>query len=390
MTFEILKYLKRFLLKLNMCEPYLYKLCLICISINKKGVDYSVENKENIPQEEKKSKKKGKWKTAILVSILLVIVFAIGLLAGGLFSLKNEPKPDNETSENIVNKDNENANTNTKSNDDSSITDNNEQKNQDKEKNQGENEVTKNEDNTSNNVESSIPKGITIYSGKEVDENVSYTFGYSYETLLNEDHIKNGKDQVNRVLSKYPKGFWDELLQDKDDSRKSLIICLTGKLKDDASGEEPTGFATYNGDAYYIFMNSAYAGPNGANIEGCLFHELMHVIDFYLQAKGEQYTDWEKYLPEGFAYTGIGANHSESEFAMCSSHATNNDDVWFEAIYSVESAMEDRANIMKELYDNGLSYYKKYPHYYARMKYLKDILYRHFESIRNCGYDWLG
>lgn len=341
-------------------------------------------------------KKNGKLETVFIMSILIAVIILSGLLGGALFLVKDKKdgsnQNNNQNDNQFANQELTNIENNTQSDKENNIKNNNEdneQNNQNQQYSQNE-QNNQDDNNTNNNREQSTTKGIIIYAGKAVDENVSYTFGYSYETLLNEEHIKNGKDQVNRVLSKYPKGFWDELLQDKDDSRKSLIICLTGNLKDNASGGEPTGFATYNGDAYYVFINSAYAGPNGANIEGCLFHELMHVIDFYLQAKGEQYPDWEKYLPEGFAYTGIGANHSESEFAMCSTHATNNDDVWFEAIYSVESAMEDRANIMKELYDNGLSYYKKYPHYYARMKYLKDILVSHFGTIRNCGYDWLG
>lgn len=55
----------------------------------------------------------------------------------------------------------------------------------------------------------------------------------------------------------------------------------------------------------------------------------------------------------------------------------------------IESMLEDCAYMMSSMYDNGLLYYKKYPHLYARMKYLRDILYKNFESIRNCEYDWL-
>ena len=78
------------------------------------------------------------------------------------------------------------------------------------------------------------------------------------DLLTNEDHIKNGKEQLNKVLSKYPKGFWEELLQDKDDNRHSLIFCLVGKLHSNSNGYSPTAFASYYGDAYYVFVNSSY------------------------------------------------------------------------------------------------------------------------------------
>lgn len=234
-----------------------------------------------------------------------------------------------------------------------------------------------------------FPKRITIYAGEEVNKNIDNTFVYNYETLTNEEYIKNGKEQLNKVLNKYPEGFWDELLLGKNGYRKSLVICLVGELFDNNTNSSPTAFATYDDDTNYVFINSSHVGPMMGNIEQTIFHELMHIIDFYLQDIGEQYSDWYTYLPDGFEYTGYGANHSEEEFSMCIFDAINDNDVWFDGIYSTETVLEDRACMMSSMYDNGLSYYKKYPHLYARMKYLKDILYKNFESIRNCEYDWL-
>lgn len=241
-----------------------------------------------------------------------------------------------------------------------------------------------------NVYEGKYPKGINIFTGEEVSKNIPNTFVYKYEVLTNQEYINNGKDQLDIVLNKYPEGFWNELLLDKENCRKSLVISLVGNLSSsNMIYSSPTGFATYDEDTYYVFVNSSHAGPTGANIELTIFHELMHIIDFYLQEKGEQYLDWYNYLPEGFVYTEYTSTHSQSQFDICMTHAQNNNDVWFDTIYSTETELEDRACMMSQMYMEGLSYYKKYPHLYAKMKYLSEILYNNFETIRNCEYDWL-
>jgi len=192
-----------------------------------------------------------------------------------------------------------------------------------------------------------FPKGITIYAGEEVSENLDETFGYNFEVLTDKETIKNAKEQLEKVLNKYPKGFWDELLSGKKCGRESLVICLVGELSN--SNEvysNPTGTSTYDSDTYYVFVDSAYAGPDGANIEGTIFHELMHVIDFYLQDIGEQYSDWENYLPDDFEYTEYTNYHFDKDFSMCMFHAADDNDVWFDGIYATESILEDRACMM--------------------------------------------
>lgn len=235
-----------------------------------------------------------------------------------------------------------------------------------------------------------FPKGITIYAGKEASGNLGETFGYNFEVLTDKETIKNAKEQLGKVLNKYPKGFWDELLLGGKCSRESLVICLVGELSNNNEvHSNPTGMSTYDSNTYYVFVDSAYAGLDGTNIEGAIFHELMHVIDFYLQDIGEQYPDWSSYLLEGFEYTEYTNYHSDEEFSMCMFHAKDDNDVWFDGIYATESMLEDCACMMSSMYDNGLLYYKKYPHLYMRMKYLHDILYKNFKSIRDCEYDWL-
>lgn len=239
------------------------------------------------------------------------------------------------------------------------------------------------------NIES-FPKGITIYEGEEVSQNLAEPFGYNFEVLTDKETIKNAREQLDTVLNKYPKGFWDELLLGENCDKKSLVICLVGELSNNNEGySNPTGMSTYDSDAYYVFIDSSYAGPDGANVEGTIFHELMHIIDYYLQDIGENYSEWENYLPNNFEYTGYTDNHPERDFNMCIDYATDNNDVWFDGIYATESVLEDRACMMSSMYYDGLLYYKKYPHLYARMKYLYEILYKNFASIRNCGYDWL-
>ena len=239
--------------------------------------------------------------------------------------------------------------------------------------------------------EGKYPKGVNIFTGEEVSKNVPNKFVYNYEVLTKQEYINNGKEQLLKVLSKYPKGFWDELLLDEESIRKSLVICLVGNLSSNNTiYSSPTGFSTYDEETYYVLVNSSHVGPMGANIEGTIFHELTHIIDFYLQEKGEQYLDWYNYLPEDFVYTGYtSSTHSQSQFDMCMYYAENDNDVWFDGIYSIETEMEDRACMMSQMYDKGLSYHKKYPHLYARMKYLSETLYNNFETIRNCEYDWL-
>ena len=339
-----------------------------------------MKDNKNKSQEELNVGRKGEGKTLFLMFLAIIIIFFIGILAGGLVSLTSKPEKNNDAVNNIATTKNEVVN-DTKSN---------ETQSNDAQSNDTNNLVNSNlQDNQYGESTNSkpMPQGIVIYAGKQVRENVENTFGYTYEDLINEEYIKNAKEQLNKVLNKYPVGFWNEFLFGENSDRKAIVFCLVGPLSKD--NNTPSGFTSYDDNSYYVFVNVSHAGPDGANFEGIFFHELMHVIDFYLSEHGEFYDNWDRYLPKDFCYTGYGANHPESEFAMCMTHTEINDNVWFDSIYSTETAMEDRADIMNGLYINGLSYYKKYPHLYARMKYLKEVLASHFNSIKNCGYDWL-
>ena len=217
-------------------------------------------------------------------------------------------------------------------------------------------------------------KGITIVTGEDVKNEQ----GNVHEIVTDEKKIMYAKKQVQSVIDFFPDGFFDEMLSGEKAPIQSIVIYLRGGNKD--SSNLASGYATYN-DSSYIISIDISSVSSLSDVSEQVAHEFMHCIDYYLQFINAD-DKWEKYLPKNYKYVGYDNYSFQNTNDTFSFYISGSKDkIWFIDNYSKISKNEDKAVTFQDIY--GGEYYSEFPHLNSKSKYLLDMFYDNFKSVRN-------
>ena len=213
---------------------------------------------------------------------------------------------------------------------------------------------------------------------KEYDVNIliadqcqfEYDAFTSFE-VTDEAYISQALTALENALSKYPKGFFEQLKYGNiQEIRIELIGGLRSKDKTVYSGYY-VGFAQENSSYYLIVMDVFVMW------ESTVYHEFTHVMDARLEWDARLRPEalfseerWLKLQPEGFSYAETYAQMPEETLKFVNSG-------YFVREYSCRSPREDRATMFESAILGAEYYFDVNP-------YLVDKLAYYNECIRDC------
>jgi hypothetical protein len=188
--------------------------------------------------------------------------------------------------------------------------------------------------------------GISIYIGPEVPEMIDY---FSIEQRLTPSRVLSALEDLDAVLSCYPKGFFSQLCFGEN---RGIRIYLSGTISGDGNDvlEEPSGFVNEI-NSYMVMVldiNSSW------NWDYTINHEFSHMIDRRLAFRSSYKEDalfseetWADYNPADFAY--LESYDGYDHYTGFASY-----EEYFIDSYGVTFATEDRA----ELFGTAMSDYQ--------------------------------
>ena len=205
------------------------------------------------------------------------------------------------------------------------------------------------------------------------DEMGNYSMnGYSSVRLYDDTEINTYLAEIDKVLNKYPKGFFKEI----KDYNMPLTIYLVKSISGNVSGVT---------DAQYKNNIKIMIEP-ALLFESTLHHEIMHYIDSYISVKGypiDINSTMKDVNPVGFSY-----GDKSNDYIY---YSTNANDAYFLSVYGKTNYLEDRAVIFsdlmfrsftKECYADGTPINKK-------AKLISSQIKSHFKTLSNTGrYYW--
>lgn len=153
---------------------------------------------------------------------------------------------------------------------------------------------------------------------------------------------------------------------------------LTGELKPKdirTQYSSPAAYSLTYMNKYIIAMN---IGIFANETNTC--HELMHNIESNLNKKGEYFSDWYKLNPKNHTYTYSYKETDNNKYTIGESNINN---VYFVDSYANTYPTEDMARIFENICNtNEDSMLNTYPNLYKKGVYLRDIMYKHFPSLK--------
>lgn len=205
------------------------------------------------------------------------------------------------------------------------------------------------------------------------DEMGNYSMnGYSSVRLYDDTEINTYLAEIDKVLNKYPKGFFKEI----KDYNMPLTIYLVKSISGNVSGVT---------DAQYKNNIKIMIEP-ALLFESTLHHEIMHYIDSYISVKGypiDINSTMKDVNPVGFSY-----GDKSNDYIY---YSTNANDAYFLSVYGKTNYLEDRAVIFSDLmfrsftkdcYADGTPINKK-------AKLISSQIKSHFKTLSNTGrYYW--
>lgn len=189
--------------------------------------------------------------------------------------------------------------------------------------------------------------GVKIYIGSEANR---YFPDYKLDVLPDEKLIQSSLEELNEALSRYPSGFFPQLL---NDDVHSIGLYLGGRLSatNTYSLEEAGAFAcVYGQEQILAFDMRQY------NTTGNLYHEVAHAIDrkieravYHGQCDFSEDT-WSGMNPAGFSYeySYVTQSYDPANTAQ-SIHDNDYSQVYFIDTYAKTYPTEDRARLMEYL-----------------------------------------
>lgn len=212
---------------------------------------------------------------------------------------------------------------------------------------------------------------IKILSRKDVIKPASQDA--KLEALNTDVEVLYAMNKLNAALTKFNYKFFDEFKWTK---KEGICVLLSGNIDviDQKSGVEGYSFA---GDKiYYIAID-----VRKADIPLTFCREIMHTIESRMANSDTIFEDWNKYNPDGFAYSELSAGSPETPYVP--ENEGDPSKVYFTDSYACASPYEDRARIfaamfMPEAYGRNLS---DYPCLMSKAAGIKHILLTYYPSL---------
>lgn len=153
---------------------------------------------------------------------------------------------------------------------------------------------------------------------------------YALEAEFLVDPLRQGLEELERVLSQFPEGFFPQALKGTGTG-----ILHIGLVRDVAGPFEGIQYWK-NGDAYIAIE----VRPG---MTGNIYHELFHVIDSHVLGNCKSYDTWSSLNPKDFEYDydyTISPGHQNSEYLQGENRA-------FTDAYAMSFPVEDRCRIFE-------------------------------------------
>ena len=236
--------------------------------------------------------------------------------------------------------------------------------------------------------------GVTVYIRDKV---VRFFPDFAVNALFDEKTTNDALVEVEKLLSKFPKGFFEELNYGEI---KGLEIYLCGQLVQGSEQgvENPGGFALQYKNKQMIVLDATFP----SNLATTLSHEIMHAIDSRLEYQiynKDAYPDsvlekWYKLNPKKYDYKwgyvddeGVEYNaFNNSKYTPMDEESTDNvNNIYFIDYYANTFPTEDRARIFEALMtaDSELPYAFKSKNLTKKAKYLCKMIRMAMDSIED-------
>ena len=193
------------------------------------------------------------------------------------------------------------------------------------------------------------------------------------EALNTDVEVLYAMNKLNAALKKFNYKFFDEFKWTK---KEGICVLLSGNIDviDQKSGVEGYSFS---GDKIYYIAIDVRKG----DIPLTFCRELMYTIESRMADSDTVFEDWDKYNPEGFAYSELSAGSREAPYVP--ENEGDPSKVYFTDSYACASPYEDRARIfaamfMPEAYGRNLS---DYPCLMSKAAGVKHILLTYYPSL---------
>ena len=206
------------------------------------------------------------------------------------------------------------------------------------------------------------------------DQAVRDYTGYDSELLTDPEVTAQALDELERVLKRYPEGFFTQLKYgDRHVVRIELVDSLSGKEGHDVSSG--TSAFTVRRPGYCMIVLNARRIR-----ESVVFHEFSHVIDDRMAYEARlrpeaMYSEeaWLSLQPEGFAYADSYQNIGEEVTKFY-------DSGYFGSNYACVSATEDRAVTMEKACMADRAVFDANPHLMAKLEYYCSCIRDSFDT----------
>ena len=212
---------------------------------------------------------------------------------------------------------------------------------------------------------------------KELEKKYNINIIYKEEVSIDNDTFKttieinnfsilNALNNLDKVLSKFNKEFFNEF---KDNKYMGLIIYLSGKMKSNDKANtiiNPSAYTVLEHDRFEMVLDIRQD-----SLDTTICHEMMHSIENRMGS----IEGWNKLNPIDFKYLNNYREDIDDKYTIKDKEA------YFVDNYSKISESEDIAIIFENICSNNdLS---KYPNLYNKSIYLRDKLIERFPSLKD-------
>ena len=157
-------------------------------------------------------------------------------------------------------------------------------------------------------------------------------------------------------------------------------------LADNITSTSKSEFGNADVVGLYIKKNNKYnivlKVNSGENINTIAYHETFHVIEDYLASFNITFASWSNLNPANFTYSNV--YYTNQVFSDTLNNNKYNDGIYFVDNYARSNELEDRAR-MFEFICQGEDF-SEYPHLYAKVSYIKQIVLANFPELYNSSY----
>lgn len=212
---------------------------------------------------------------------------------------------------------------------------------------------------------------IKILTGRDVIKPARGTV--QTEIVTNDLEIRTALNRLTPVLKKLNYQFFDEFKWNK---KEGVKVLLTGKLTAVEDNSVLQGLSFTDQTAFNIALN-----VRSNDVTNTFCREIMHTIEHRMVDADTVFADWNRYNPEGFAYSRLSAGAADAPYVP--ENESDKANVYFTDSYACANAYEDRARIfaamfMPESYGRNIA---EYPNLLAKASGIKHVLMTYHPSL---------